>query len=192
LTDAALRLFVAIYPPEPAVADLATFVSGLAVGRASAEGVNARLAAQPTWHVTVVFLGDVPPDRLADVQAAAGGAVADWRASGADPVVRIAGGGKFGRGHFTILWAGLTGDVTPLRELSVAVRRRLKRSRLPYDDKPLRPHLTLARPGDRVPVVDDVTALKGYEGPQWSVDEVRLMRSHLGPKPTYDTVGTFT
>ena len=188
MTDPALRLFVAIYPPEPAVTDLAAFVSGLAVGRAAAEGVNARLAARATWHLTVVFLGDVRPDRVADVEAAVGGAVTGWRAAGESPVVRVAGGGKFGRGRFTLLWAGLAGDITPLRELSVAARKQLKRAKLPYDDKPFRPHLTLARPGDRVPVAEDVTALQGYEGPQWSVDEVRLVRSHLGPKPRYDTL----
>jgi len=185
------RLFVAVYPPAPAAAHLAAFVADLAVGRAAAEGVNARLAAGPTWHVTLAFLGDVPLDRLPDVESTVGGAVREWRAAVAAPIVRLAGGGTFGRGRFTILWAGLAGDTEPLRQLSAAARRGLKRSRLPYDEKPFRPHLTLARPGDRVDVDGDVVALRGYEGPQWNIDEVRLVRSHLGPNPRYDRLAAW-
>jgi 2'-5' RNA ligase len=68
------------------------------------------------------------------------------------------------------------------------VRRELRRVRLPFDRKPLRPHLTLARPGDRVDVREDLVALDAYAGPPWTVTELRLMRSHPGPAPTYDTL----
>src|SRR3712207_7351867 len=40
--------------------------------------------------------------------------------------------------------------------------------------KPYRPHLTLARPGDRVDragVAADVAALDGYRGPEWPRSE---------------------
>jgi 2'-5' RNA ligase len=181
-------LFVAAYPPEAACAHLAAAVDGLAVGRAAAEGVNARLAPRSNWHVTLAFLGEVPDERLDDVRAALAGAVTRWRAQQTPPRLRLGGGGRFGRGRFTVLWVGLVGDVDPLAALAAAVRKDLKRARLPYDPKPFRPHLTLARPGDRVDVREDVEALKAYEGPPWTVDAVRLVRSHLGPKPTYDTL----
>jgi 2'-5' RNA ligase len=58
-----VRLFVAAYPPEPACAHLAAAVDALAVGRAAAAGVNARLAPRANWHVTLAFLGDVPDER---------------------------------------------------------------------------------------------------------------------------------
>jgi 2'-5' RNA ligase len=74
--------------------------------------------------------------------------------------------------------------------LGSAVRRALRRARLPYDPKPFRPHLTLARPGDRVDVRADVAELTGYRGPEWPVEEIHLVRSHLGPKPTYDRLAT--
>jgi 2'-5' RNA ligase len=67
----------------------------------------------------------------------------------------------------------------------------LKRARLPFDHKPFRPHVTLARPGDRLPddvLARDLATLGGYEGPQWSVADVRLVRSYLGPEPVYETV----
>jgi 2'-5' RNA ligase len=108
--------------------------------------------------------------------------------------LRVAGGGRFGRGRFTVLWMGLAGDVPALRDLAGDVRREVRRVRLPLDDKPLSPHLTIARPGDRVPaedVVADLATLEDHEGPQWSVDEVRLMRSYVGPRPHYECVASF-
>lgn len=180
-----MRLFVAVYPTEDVADHLAECLSGLQVSRAARGGVNTRVAARPTWHVTLAFLGEVPDARLPDVEAALGKAVA-----GASPFeVRLAGGGRFGRGRFTVLWVGLTGDVPALKGLSAAVRRALKRARLPYDDKPLRPHLTIARPGDRIDreqVNADRATLDAYESPPWTVAEALLIRSHVGPHPTYD------
>jgi 2'-5' RNA ligase len=188
-----VRLFVAAYPPDEARAHLATQVDALAVGRAAADGVNARLAAHETWHITVAFLGDVPDERRDDVESAVARGVLAWRAQRPDgpPRLRLAGGGRFGRGRFTILWIGLGGEVTTVAALGKALRRELKRARLSYDPRPFRPHLTLARPGDRVDVRGDIAALHEYAGPEWPVDEICLMRSHLGPKPTYDRLASW-
>lgn len=182
-----MRLYVAAYPPEDVSAHLATIVDRLAVGRAAENGVNARLAPRANWHLTLAFLGEVPDQRAPEVPDVLAGAVARWRAAnGEPPQLWLAGGGRFGRGRFTVLWVGVGGHVDGLKALSTAVRKGLKGARLPYDPKPMRPHLTLARPGDRIDVRDDVIALEGYQGPQWTVRELQLMRSHLGPKPTYD------
>lgn len=184
-----VRLFVAIYPPEPALAHLAGTVAGLNLGRAHASGINVRLAPVGRWHVTVAFLGDVEADRVPDAAQAVGRAAADWHA--AAPQLRLAGGGRFGRGAFTIVWAGIAGDVAPLAALARSLRHRLKRARLPFDPKPFRPHLTLARPGTRLPaadVVEDLAALRTYEGPSWTVGELRLVRSQPGPNPVYETL----
>ena len=178
---------MAVYPPPEAVEDLATFLSGLHLGRAADRGVNARLATRAHWHVTLAFLGDVADDRVPKAAAA----LEVLPVAVPPPVLQIAGAGRFGRGRFTIVWAGLRGDVTQLTGLAKGVRRELRRARLPYDEKPLRPHLTLARPGDRLPaeqIAADLAALRGYEGPEWTVEAVRLMRSHLGPHPHYDTL----
>jgi 2'-5' RNA ligase len=183
-----VRLFVAAYPPAHACAHLAAAVETLAVGRAAAAGVNARLAPQTNWHVTLAFLGDVPDERADAARAALDAALAGWR--GGRPELWLGGGGRFGRGRFTVLWVGLRGEVGALTGLGTAVRRELRRSRLPSDHKPLRPHLTLARPGDRVDVVDDLAELRRYEGPRWELPELRLVRSHLGPKPAYDNLAT--
>jgi 2'-5' RNA ligase len=195
---------VAAYPPPEALADLAAQVSRLHIGEAAARGINVRLTPQETLHLTLAFLGEVDDDRLPDVATALGRAAATWherprgagsREDGRPPRLRLGGGGRFGRGHFTLMWIGLAGDVTALRALNLAIRRELRRARLPYDWKPFRPHVTLARPGDRLPAADveaDRQVLNGYVGPSWPVTEIALMRSHVGPRPRYDRLAAWS
>jgi 2'-5' RNA ligase len=194
-----VRLFVAAYPPTRVRDDFAGLVARLGVGQPRERGRSVRLAPVEQMHVTVAFLGDVADEKVDAARLAVDRAV-----KGAEPfTIRVAGGGTFGRGRFTILWAGLRPvdhGQTPggagsagLTRLAKAVRRELKAARLPYDPKPLRPHLTVARPGDRVTADElaaDLASLGAYEGPEWTVDEIRLMRSHLGPHPTYDVLHT--
>jgi 2'-5' RNA ligase len=190
-----VRLFGAVYPPPAACADLGLAVDALAVGRAAAAGTNTRLAGRTNWHLTVVFVGDVPDERLDDVHAVLDRAVSGWQKDGgAAPRLRLAGGGRFGRGRFTVLWVGVRGEVDRMVALGRTARRQLRRARLPYDEKPMRPHLTLARPGDRLDreaIAGDVAALNAYAGPWWTADELVLVRSHLRPKPRYDRLASW-
>jgi 2'-5' RNA ligase len=177
-------LFIAAYLPVDAERHFAAMVGSLSVARPMPEGRSLRLVAAEQWHMTLAFIGDVDDGRKDD-------AVEVVRAlPDLVPEVRIAGGGRFGRGKFTTLVAKVDGDVQPLGE---AVRARLKRLRLPFDRRPLQPHVTIARPGDRLPAGDlaaDLEVLRGYEGPYWRVDDVRLMKSELGPRPTYEVLAT--
>lgn len=233
---------MALYPSPEALDDITEQVSRLRIGEVAADGVNVRLAARETLHVTLVFLGEVDDSRLPDVEAALGRAATTWRrpakpprsvdaartgnparageaarareaarasepagasdvvgvgggagAAGTEiavgpPRLQLGGGGRFGRGRFTVLWVGLKGDLDALVALSRASRRELRRARLPYDRRPYRPHLTLARPGDllaRAAVDEDRDTLAGYLGPSWPAAEMVLVRSHLGPRPLY-------
>ncbi|GAB3964621.1 2'-5' RNA ligase family protein [Plantactinospora veratri] len=210
-----MRLFVAVYPPPEALDDIVAQTRRLRIGAAAETGINVRLTARSTLHVTVAFLGEVPDDRLPTVEETLSRAVGAWRhppvrrrrAAGPAPVapggapqprpaprLQLGGGGRFGRGRFTVLWVGLLGEVDALRQLAVTVRRELRRSRLPSDLRPLRPHLTLARPGDRLDresLDEDLRTLDGYLGPSWPATELVLVRSHLGPRPTYDRLATW-
>ncbi|GAA5197847.1 RNA 2',3'-cyclic phosphodiesterase [Rugosimonospora acidiphila] len=178
---AVARLFIAIEPPPRVLDHLAEFAAGLGTVRA-----GVRVTARRLWHVTLAFIGEVPETVLPAAVAALDLAVATVRLPAGPPEPRLAGGGRFGRGRFTILWTGIEGELTPLRR---ATTRALRRGRLPYDAKPYRPHLTLARPGERVPaevVGADLAALAGYRGPSWTVGGLVLYRSHLGPNPVYE------
>lgn len=185
------RLFVCVDPSPAAVADLSDVVDGLEVAKANTPGHSTRLAARDRWHVTLAFLGDVPVRRIDKAGAALAAAAAGYGRVG--PTLRFAGGGTFGRGGFTILWAGLTGDLDDLRELAKGVRAQLRRAHIAFDDKPLRPHLTISRPGARVPpalLARDVETLQAYVGPEWTVETIHLIASELGPHPVYTTVSS--
>ncbi|MBV1851847.1 RNA 2',3'-cyclic phosphodiesterase [Catellatospora tritici] len=172
-----MRLFVAVFPPPPALAHLSDLVDRLSVSRA-----HARVSPPERWHLTLAFLGEVPDD-AAESATAALNAV-----TGTCGELSVRGGGKFGHGRSTVLWAGLAGDVDGLVRLGREVRRELRARRLHPDDKRFQPHLTLARPGDRLPAPAlhaDLAALSDYHGPSWAVRELVLVRSELGPKPSY-------
>jgi RNA 2',3'-cyclic 3'-phosphodiesterase len=184
------RLFVSVEPPAEAVAHLGAVVDTLEVSRANAPGRSTRLASRDRWHLTLVFIGDVASRRVESAAAAVRRA-----AEPTAPIdVNLAGGGTFGRGRFTVLWGGLAGDVGGLRRLAERVRRELRRARVPFDGKPFRPHLTLARPGDRVErdlLAADVATLSAYAGPVWTVDAVHLVDSELGPNPVHTHLASF-
>lgn len=183
-----MRLFVAVYPSEAALDHLAGTIGRLRLGAAAAAGTNVRLTGRPLWHITLVFLGEVADDRAPAAAEAVRAGVTEWRAPVA-PVLRLAGGGRFGRGRGSVLWVGLAGGVEPLYQLTRSVRRSLRRARFGFDRKPFRPHLTIARPGDRLPpagLAADVAELAGYAGPEWPVEQVQLVRSVPGPKPVHE------
>ncbi|MFI6078769.1 RNA 2',3'-cyclic phosphodiesterase [Actinoplanes sp. NPDC051343] len=182
-----MRLFVAAYPPPAACDDLSARLDGLHVAKAHADGINTRLARRETWHVTLAFLGEV-----ADSRAPSAAEALERAAPGPPVTLRLAGGGRFGRGRFTVLWVGVEGD--GLDGLARRVRHELRKSKVAYDDRPFRPHLTVARPSDKLDdalIEADRSVLAAYEGPSWPVAEIRLMRSHLGPQPVYDRIAGY-
>ncbi|MBM7083684.1 RNA 2',3'-cyclic phosphodiesterase [Micromonospora humidisoli] len=186
-----MRLFVAVYPPPSVVADVTARVARLRVGAATAAGLDIRLAQPAHLHVTLAFLGEVAPGRLPGVQgalaAAAGTARAGWDGP---PRLRLGGGGCFGQGRSTVLWVDVLGEVSALRTLARLIRAELDRAGLPYDGKPFRPHLTVARPGDRLTpseVEADRLALDAHLGPPWPATDLVLVHSRPGPHHTHLT-----
>lgn len=186
---------MAVYPPPSALAELAQTLDQLKLGATAATGANVGLQAPARWHVTLVFLGEVADEQAPAAAGALKAGVSRWRASAAQaPRLRLAGGGRFGRRRFTVLWVGLDGDLPGLAALARGLRRELRRARLPGDDRrPFRPHLTLARPGERLPAADlaaDLATLADYEGQWWRADAVQLVCSRPGPTPEYESLAT--
>ena len=107
--------------------------------------------------------------------------------------LRLAGSGRFGsRGRPLVAWAGLAGDVEPLTELAERLAAAARSQRLPVEDRPFRAHLTLGRWRPRAPADGDLLDhLAGYRGPAWPVEELQLLRSHLGPAPRYEPLAAW-
>jgi 2'-5' RNA ligase len=175
---------VAVDPPEEARAHLSAALEPVR----DLPGAP-RWTLPERWHLTLLFRGAVPDRQVADLVAALGPQV-DVAPPGP---LRLAGAGRFGSARRPqVAWIGLDGDVPTVTDLARRLAAQARRLRLEVEDRPFRPHLTVGRwrpgrPADGA-VVDP---LAGYRGPEWPVRAVRLLESHLGPKPTYDVLAVW-
>ncbi len=178
-----VRAFVALVPPAEALAELAAAVAPL---RTAHPGLRWTPAAQ--WHVTVAFLGEVDEGVL----PALGERLSRAARRHPPPSLQLAGGGRFGD-H--VLWTGVHGEADRVRRLAASVSAAARRCRIAVDDRPFRPHLTLARGRDRADLRPAVALLAGFTGTPWTADAVHLVRSRLGAGPggtaAHDVVGTW-
>ncbi|MTE19574.1 RNA 2',3'-cyclic phosphodiesterase [Streptomyces sp. TRM43335] len=186
-----MRLFTAVLPPPPAAAELAAAVGAL---QALPGADRLRWTPAEGRHITLAFLGEVDEDLLPELRERFGRAARRHRPFDA----RLAGGGRFGD---RVLWAGVADGRTALRALADSVSAGARRTGVPIEDRPYRPHLTVARaragraPGarrtDLRPFAD---ALADFSGSAWRAGELTLVRSRLpvsgvsGDRPRYETL----
>jgi RNA 2',3'-cyclic 3'-phosphodiesterase len=180
-----VRLFVAITPPAPALAELEAVVAPL-------HGLEPELrwSSPRSWHITLAFLGEV------EERIAARLATRLERAAAKHPGVDLltAGGGAFPSVvKARVLWTGIRGDQEVLKEIAESVQAGARRAGAPSPDegRRFRPHITLARSKDSVNVRPLVDALGEYSGRTWPADRIHLIRSHLGPQPRYESIGSW-
>ncbi|AXB48058.1 RNA 2',3'-cyclic phosphodiesterase [Amycolatopsis albispora] len=149
-----MQLFSALLPPSEVVRSIEARIDTRAAGFRWAPPVN--------WHITLGFFGE---DDIATRAA--------WlreRVTGRPAVhLRLSGADTFPK----VLWLGVEGD--GLAELAAAAGADL-------DERPYRPHLTLARfPAASQPEAEAIAAgLSGYASPAWTAAEVVLMKSTAG------------
>ena len=174
-----MRLFVAV-PLAPEIA--AAAAHALPVSRAL------RPVRPELMHVTLAFLGSVPDERVTDAIAAVEAAAVAHHPFTAS-VDRL---GRFPEGGPPrIVWLGIGRGAEPLAVLASSVREALATRQLPFDDKPFRPHVTLARLRES-PDREDVRSLTAalaqatFAPMRFAVDGVLLLESALTPKgPRY-------
>ncbi len=167
MNDVAQRVFAGVdLSPEVRMA-LAGELSGLAI--------PGRVVPPQNWHLTLRFLGHVDwvtyERYLAELDTAA-----DNRAFR----LRLEGLGGFPRpGRASVVWVGVGGDSEALGALAAVAEEAAVAVGLQPEERPFRPHLTLAR----VRPPEDVERLVADAPPfslGWDVEELVLFRSHLG------------
>lgn len=172
-----MRLFVAVVPPADAVAHLDT-----AAGIVRGDFPDLSWIPASRWHLTLAFLGSVAESVLADFL------VRLQRAAGRSEALSLAFAGADSFGN-QVFWIGVAGDNQPLCRLADATRVAARRCGLAPDQRPYRPHLTLARARQPVDLRPAVAAMAGYTGPVWTARGIAVVRSVLGPAaPSYETV----
>lgn len=89
-----------------------------------------------------------------------------------------------GSGDFDdrVLWSGIDGDLDELHRLAADVRSAVKNCGVAFADRPLRPHLTLARArrGDRASAGEIAERIAGFAGCQWPAERLHLVGSNVG------------
>lgn len=161
------RLFVAILPADPVRAALAGLMDGVG---------QARWTPPANLHLTLRFIGPVPPGAEERIEAALGGVRVQPFLLAAD------GTGRFPpRGQAGVLWAGVDGH-PHLQQLRQQVDDRLLAAGIAFELRPFVPHFTLARVADASAgaVAQWLKRHRDFAGPAWRVDAFHLMASLAG------------
>ena len=93
--------------------------------------------------------------------------------------------GRFGH---RVLHASIGGELSTLRRLAERTDAASRRVGVDVPHGRYRPHVTLARARQRVDLREVVAMQPSLEVPSWTVLEIVLVHSVLGPDPRHETV----
>lgn len=183
-----MRAFLALLPPPEVVEDLVEFLEP------RRDAADFPFVAAERWHLTLAFLPDLEERRVDDVLDRLAGALEHREQA----TVRLAGGGAFpDPARAKVLYADVAGQPEARQELdrlAVNARNAAAGAGARVDGQRFRPHLTLARLASARDVTRWLRVLDTYAGPDWTLDEVALVASHLGERtrrgPRYEVLAT--
>ncbi|CAM2977030.1 RNA 2',3'-cyclic phosphodiesterase [Paenibacillus sediminis] len=183
--ETSMRLFVAVPIPSAIKEQLQSWCD-----RHKANLHFRRWVHIDDYHITLQFLGATLPeqmDKLISVLREAGMHQTKFS-------LTVHGLGTFGsRDAPRVLWAGLQGDLQALNRLQQAIVTATSQVGFVPEDRPYRPHITLASKYDasaeqkfnaELAPVDTIEAA-------FSVDRFVLYRSHLNAQPMYEELESF-
>lgn len=170
---ATIRVFLALAPPDDAKDELER-----ALRPAYAAHPCLRWNRIEDWHITLAFLGELPLAAVPPLMSPLSGLAARRR-----PLrLALRGGGHFDE---RVLWSGIDGDLEGLHRLATDVRELVRACGVSFPERPLRPHLTLARSrrGDRGGAVEIAAGLAAFSGRAWEAERLHLVGSNIGRGP---------
>ncbi len=169
-----LRAFIAITPPPT-----------LQQSMAEVRQVFQRLPLPWRWvtpdhiHLTLRFLGNVPDESVTSLHQAMAQAT---QGQTAFPLRAMALGCFPHPTRARVLWVGLDDPSQALGRLNERLMAALTPLGFPPEDRPLHPHLTLARAQNRMPSSQLLPALQTYQNRDFGeflVTQVHLVQSQL-------------
>ncbi|HWN43631.1 MAG TPA: RNA 2',3'-cyclic phosphodiesterase [Thermoanaerobaculia bacterium] len=171
-----MRLFVALEVPEPVRREVARRMAGLRERLPRARWVDPE-----NIHLTLLFLGETPADKVSALSEK----LREAFAKHPPLAVRLSGGGTFPpKRPARVAWIGMDAPEELAAVQADAVAAAVEAVGFEPEERPFRPHVTLARceswPRD---AVDKFTsAFPGEIGPPFTVDRGVLMESKLSPR----------
>ncbi|MFE5142387.1 RNA 2',3'-cyclic phosphodiesterase [Streptomyces fagopyri] len=167
---ATVRVFIALAPPDHAKEELARELRP-----AYGSHPHMRWNRVEDWHITLAFLGELPAGTVPLLRP---------------PLARLAAGRQplrlalRGSGNFDdrVLWSGIDGDLDALHTLAADVRTTVRNCGVAFEERPLRPHLTLARArrGDLSSAAEIAAGFASFTGRRWSAERLHLVGSNVG------------
>jgi 2'-5' RNA ligase len=169
-----MRTFIAIEIPADIKQRIAEIQSALKIA-----GIDASWPRPEGIHLTLKFLGEVPESRIDELRAALAAATADMSRFR----VEVQGTGAFPNArNARVVWVGLSGDVEQLNRLQTAVEESLVRIGMERENRPFKPHLTVARikyVRSKEAWLKALDQVKDRTLPGFEVNAVSVMKSEL-------------
>lgn len=179
------RLFAAIPLPDPVRLALAEWAA-----QHKSDFVFHKWTHPCDLHITLKFMGDTPVSKIEEVCGVLQGAADTVKAF----PLAVSRFGSFGQAASpSVFWAGFDGVSEPLRQLYTLIEDGTSALGYAKEDKPYRPHITLARryAGGSGWDKDGIIDPKPPEPSSWTVERIALYRSHLQRKPMYEEIAGF-
>jgi len=176
-----VRTFIAIELPPQVRAHLADCQQRLKRAQGDVRWVRPDLI-----HLTLVFLGNVPTDMLADLEKTVREALAPFGVLS----MCVQGAGRFPpRGLPRTIWIGIEETGGGLARLQATLAEATSAFAEKPEDRAYTAHLTLGRvksPRGGRDLAGAIDAMSGVTGPSFEAREVTLFKSELSPQgPTY-------
>jgi 2'-5' RNA ligase len=179
-----MRLFFAVELPPEVQAELGRL-------RPKDGDRDYRWADSAQLHVTLAFLGQQPTEQLPVLEAVGAQAATASRPG----MLKLGQAGSFGSTRAPrVLWVGLDGEIQKLEALQNTLEGGLREAGFSLEDRPFRPHVTLARRRESArsgaPAGWPPTHSLGRA--EFELDHLTLFESRLSPRgPTYVPVFQF-
>jgi 2'-5' RNA ligase len=176
--EKAIRAFLALDPPEEILRE---------IGRVQ-KRLQKLIRGDIRWvqpegiHLTLKFFGYIPENAVEKIAA-----VVEKAAAGALPFsLALGGAGVFPDPHRPrVLWFGMSGDVPRLLGFQQGLETELGMIGFPEEERPFRPHLTLARIKSAKGLIGLAKALEQgeeYTAGRFIAAGISLFRSELTPR----------
>lgn len=174
-----VRTFIALPLPDSTTRRLGQLISDLKLN--APRGM--RWVDEKNIHLTLVFLGDTPQDKIKELAAL----LADVTSRLTAPIVRFTTLGAFPNPEkMRVFWLGM--DSAPaLVEVNRQVNLACRQCGLPSEERRFVPHLTLARTPDAFPLTSIAQAAKLIKQPlpvsksPLLLDQMVIFKSDLQP-----------